>query len=308
MTIQQLKYIIKIAECGSITEASRQLFVSQPSLSTAVKEIENEYGIEIFIRNKKGISLSTEGAEFLSYARQIIEQTQLLEQKYKTQRSVKQLCSVSTQHYAFAVNAFVNLIKELNSDEYEFTLRETRTYEIIDDVANFRSEIGILYLSDFNKKVITKLIKENNLVFTPLFTAEPHIFISSNHPLANKSQIEIGELEDYPCLEFEQGTYNSFYFSEELMSTEFHRKTINVSDRATLFNFLIGLNGYTICSGVLNSNLNGNNIIAVPLNTDEKMTIGYIQNYRTVLGGTAKKYINELKKLIMQDGFEIITS
>lgn len=213
MTLQQLKYIIKIVECGSITEAARQLYITQPSLSTAIKELEEELGIEIFYRTNKGVSLTTDGSEFLSYARQIIEQTELLEQRYMGKKPSKKLCSISTQHYAFAVNAFVELLMDLDVDEYEFTLRETRTYEIIEDVKNLRSEIGIIYLSDFNEKVITKLLKENHLVFNLLFEAEPHVFISSKHPLAGKNSVTLDDLDDYPFLAFEQGEYNSFYFS-----------------------------------------------------------------------------------------------
>lgn len=298
MTLQQLKYIIKIVECGSITEAARQLFISQPSLSAAVKEIETEFGISIFYRTSKGISLSSDGTEFLSYARQIVEQTQLLEQRYTNKKPLKQLCSVSTQHYAFAVNAFVNLISSLEADEYEFTLRETRTYEIIEDVANFRSEVGILYFSDFNEKVLKKLLKEKHLTFTPLFDAKPHVFISAAHPLASRKTVTLKDLEPYPFLAFEQGTYNSFYFSEEILSTAPHKKTIHVSDRATLFNLLIGLNGYTICTGVLNSDLNGDNIISVKLKTTETMRVGFICNEKTPLSAMALRYIEELKKVI----------
>ena len=307
MTIQQLKYIIKVAECGSITEAAKQLFISQPSLSSAIKELENEYNIEIFNRTSRGISLSSDGTEFLSYARQIIEQTQLMERRYISHKPQKQLCAVSTQHYAFAVNAFVELISSLNTDEYEFTLREERTHEIIEDVANFRSELGIIYLSDFNRKVITRLLEDNNLSFKPLFVAEPHIFLSATHPLANREIINPQELDDYPFLTFEQGTYNSFYFSEEMFVKELHKKIIHVSDRATLFNLLIGLNGYTICTGLLNSNLNGDNISSVRLNTSDRMTVGFIQSKKANLSNMAMKYIEKLTELIIADGFEIVS-
>ncbi|MGI5880238.1 MAG: LysR family transcriptional regulator [Syntrophomonadaceae bacterium] len=300
MTLQQLRYVIKIVECGSITEAARQLFVSQPSLSNAVKELETELGIEIFNRTAKGISLTIDGGEFLSYARQVIEQTELLEQRYLGKKPSKQLCSVSTQHYAFAVNAFVNLLRALDVDEYEFTLRETRTWEIIEDVKNLRSELGIIYLSDFNEKVIAKLLKENHLTFYPLFEADPHVFISSVHPLAGKESVTLEDLDDYPFLAFEQGEYNSFYFSEEILSTVPHKKTIHVSDRATLFNLLIGLNGYTICTGVLNSDLNGENIISVPLESEEKMLVGWIANEKAHLSTIASDYITELKRLISE--------
>lgn len=296
MTLQQLKYIITIVKYGSITEAAKRLYISQPSLSNAVKDIETELGIIIFSRSAKGITLTTDGNEFLSYARQVTEQFELMEERYTGKKPSRQLCCISTQHYAFAVNAFVNVLSALDTDEYEFTLRETRTYEIIEDVKNFHSEIGILYLSEFNEKVITKILSENHLCFNHLFTADPHVFISSAHPLAKKASITLDDLDEYPCLAFEQGEYNSFYFSEEILSTASHKKIIHVSDRATLFNLLIGLNGYTICTGVLNSNLNGDNIISLPLQTDEKMDVGFIQNEKANLSMTALSYINELKK------------
>ncbi len=307
VTLQQLRYMIKIVECGSITEAARQLFISQPSLSNAVKELETELSIEIFNRTPRGISLSVDGTEFLSYARQIIEQTELLEQRYRGKKPSKQLCSVSTQHYAFAVNAFVNLLRALDVDEYEFTLRETRTCEIIEDVKNLRSELGIIYLSDFNEKVLHKLLRENHLLFSPLFEADPHIFISAVHPLAHKKRVALGDLDDFPFLAFEQGEYNSFYFSEEILSTVPRRKTIHVSDRATLFNLLIGLNGYTICTGVLNSDLNGDKIISVPLETEEKMLVGWIASEKARLSAIAADYIAELKRLIAAYGYAVLS-
>ena len=305
MTLQQLRYIIKIVECGSISEAAKQLFISQPSLSNAVKELESELGIEIFYRTAKGISLSVDGREFLSYARQVIEQIELLEHRYLGKKPSKQLCSVSTQHYAFAVNAFVNLLKALDVDEYEFTLRETRTYEIIEDVKNLRSELGIIYLSNFNEKVLIKLLKENHLTFNLLFEAAPHVFISSLHPLAGETKVSLEDLDDYPFLAFEQGEYNSFYFSEEILSTFPRKKTIHVSDRATLFNLLIGLNGYTICTGVLSSDLNGDNIISVPLETDERMRVGWIVNEQAHLSAIAMNYIAELKRVISEYGYTV---
>ena len=306
MTLQQLKYIIKIVECGSISEAAKQLYISQPSLSNAVRELEKELGIEIFYRTPKGISLSVDGTEFLSYARQVVEQTELLEQRYLGKKPSKQLCSVSTQHYAFAVNAFVNLLRGLEVDEYEFTLRETRTWEIFEDVKNLRSELGIIYFSDFNEKVLSKLLKENHLVFNPLFEARPHVFISSTHPLAGRESVTLEDLEDYPILAFEQGEYNSFYFSEEILSTVPHKKTIHVSDRATLFNLLIGLNGYTISTGVLNSDLNGDNIVSVPLQTDERMLVGWIANEKAHLSSIAADYIAELKRIISDYGHTVL--
>ena len=301
MTLQQLKYAVEIARCGSITKATRQLFVSQPSLSSAIMELENEIGITIFNRTNRGITISIEGTEFLGYAKQVIEQAELLESRYSNKKSVKQNFSVSTQHYAFAVSAFVNLIKEYDLEEYEFALRETKTYEIIEDVKNLRSEIGILYLNEFNSKVLNKFLRENNLIFIELFQAKPHIFISSENPLANKSYVTMEELEAYPYLSFEQGEYNSFYFSEEIQSTLTHKKSITVSDRATLFNLLIGLNGYTISTGVISHDLNGNNIISVPLQLEEKITVGYIVHENVSLSKIALDYIELLKETSLEE-------
>lgn len=298
MTLQQLKYAIEIAKCGSINIAAKKLFITQPSLSNAIRELENELNKTIFERTNRGISVTVDGAEFLGYARQVIEQTELLEKKYFNTKPSAQHFSVSTQHYAFAVNAFVDLIKEYGNDEYEFTLRETKTYEIIDDVKNLRSEIGILYLNEFNSKVLNKLIKENNLKFTQLFVARPHIFISVKNPLYKQKEVTLEDLKNYPYLSFEQGEFNSFYFSEEILSTLSHKKSIRVSDRATLFNLLIGLNGYTISTGILSSDLNGNDIAAVPLDIEEKITVGWIAHKDIILSQLGNIYINALNEII----------
>jgi len=307
MTLQQLKYIITIVNCGSISEAAKQLYISQPSLSNAVKELEEELGIEIFVRTPRGIALTNDGIEFLAYARQVVEQAELLEQKYLNKKPARKLCSISTQHYAFAVQAFVALLKELDENEYECTLRETRTYEIIEDVRNLRSEVGILYMSDFNRKVISKLLHENDLAFYPLFAAEPHVFISVSHPLASRTMIDIEELDDYPCLMFEQGEYNSFYFSEEILSTRTYRKKILVSDRATLFNLVVGLNGYTISTGVLSQDMYGKQITSVRLRTDEEILVGYIVNQKSSLSKLALRYVDALKQIIAEAGHPLLS-
>ncbi|WP_339321626.1 LysR family transcriptional regulator [Paenibacillus sp. FSL W8-0194] len=298
MTLQQLKYVIEVANRGSMNEAAKRLFISQPSLSNAIKELETELRITIFERTNKGITLSKEGAEFLGYARQVIEQAELLESRYLNAKPAPQHFSVSTQHYAFAVNAFVNLVREYGQEEYELALRETKTHEIIQDVKTQRSEIGILYLNEFNSKVINRLLKDANLKFTSLFTAKPHIFISIHNPLAKQSIVTIDQLEAYPYLSFEQGEYNSFHFSEEILSTLSHPKSIRVNDRATLFNLLIGLNGYTISTGVLSADLNGNEIIPVPLDCQESINVGWICHQNAALSKLALAYIDALHEAI----------
>ncbi|MGM1046830.1 MAG: LysR family transcriptional regulator [Bacillota bacterium] len=298
MTLQQLKYVIEVANRGSMNEAAKRLFISQPSLSNAIRDLEEEFQITIFERTNKGISLSKEGAEFLGYARQVVEQAELLETRYVNAKPSPQHFSVSTQHYAFAVNAFVNLVREHGQEEYELALRETKTYEIIQDVKTLRSEIGILYLNEFNEKVINKLLKDAGLQFNSLFTAKPHIFISIKNPLAKQSVVKIEQLQDYPYLSFDQGEFNSFHFSEEILSTLSHKKSITVNDRATLFNLLIGLNGYTISTGVLSADLNGDEIIPVPLESDESINVGWISHKNITLSKLAIAYTEALYEAI----------
>ena len=297
MTLQQLRYAAGVARYGSFSEAADRLYISQPSLSAAVGELEKELGIRIFARSNRGVQVTPEGTEFLAHARQILEQTELLENRYREGSPPRQLFSVSTQHYAFTVNAFVDTIRELGVDEYECTLRETRTHEILEDVKNLRSEIGILYLNDFNRRVLHRLFRDAGCTFTPLFDARPHIFVSTRHPLAKKKQVALADLADYPCLSFEQGEYNSFHFSEEIQSTMFHKKSIKVSDRATLFNLLIGLQGYTISTGILTSDLNGNSITAIPLDIDETITIGYIHPEKAVFSRAGTLFLENLLRI-----------
>lgn len=300
MTLQQLKYVLRVADKGSINEAAKSLFISQPSLSNAIKELEKEIKITIFTRCNRGITISNEGAEFLGYARQVIQQSDMLEEKYLNTEPAKQRFCISTQHYTFTANAFVDLVKEFGGSEYEFTIRETKTYEIIEDVKNLRSELGIIYLSNYNEPVILKLLKESNLSFSELFTTQPHVFISKIHPLADKKIIQLEELEDYPCLSFEQGEYNSFYFSEEILSTRSVKKSIKVSDRAAIVNFMIGLKGYTISSGVFPKYLHGESIIAVPLNVAENITVGVIMHKDVIMTKLGEIYLDALKKIAME--------
>lgn len=298
MTLQQLKYAVTVAEAGNITEAARKLFISQPSLTNAIRELEKEMNICLFARTNKGVVVTNEGDVFLSYARSVLEQTSLLEEKYLNKRENNPKFSVSCQHYAFAVNAFVDVIREFGGSKYDFTLRETQTYEIIEDVSRLKSEIGILYTSSKNEEVIMKLIKQNGLKFQELFVAKPHAFIYSKHPLAEKEALTVEDLEDYPYLSFEQGDYNAFYYSEEILSALDRNKNIKVRDRGTLFNLIIGLNGYTVSSGVISKELNGEDIIAKPLLVDEHMRIGTIVHNEMPLSRYGKAYMEALKKHI----------
>lgn len=296
MTLTQLRYAITVASAKSLNEAARSLFISQPSLSTAVKELEEEIGIELFRRTNRGISVTPEGEEFIGYARQVVEQYQLLEAKYVERTETKKKFSVSMQHYTFAVNAFVEMVKRFGMDEYEFAVHETKTYEVIEDVKNFKSEIGVLYINDFNRKVLTKLFREFNLEFHEILQCSIYVYLWKGHPLAGRQEIELEELAEYPCLSFEQGTYNSFYFAEEVLSTYDYKRLIKANDRATLLNLMVGLEGYTLCSGIICEELNGPEYCAVKLKSDEVMSIGYLVRKGVKISRLGKIYLEELAK------------
>ena len=295
MTLTQLRYAITVADATSMNEAARKLFISQPSLSTSIKELEEEVGVELFHRTNRGIVVTAEGKEFIGYARQVVLQYELMESKYISKEKTKKKFSVSMQHYTFAVNAFIEMVKQFGMDEYEFAVHETKTYEVIEDVKNLTSEVGILYLNDFNRKVLNKIYEENGLEFHELMDCNIYVYLWKNHPLADKDIIEMSDLSEYPCLSFDQGEYNSFYFSEEVLSTYKYKQLIKASDRATLLNLMVGLNGYTLCSGIICEDLNGKDYKAVKLNSDEIMTIGYIVKKGTVMSPLCKKYLEVLQ-------------
>ena len=296
MTLTQLRYAITIANANSMNEAARTLFISQPSLSSAIKELEEEIGVELFRRSNRGISVTPEGEEFLGYARQVVEQYELMESKYISKEPAKKKFSVSTQHYTFAVDAFVEMVKQFGMDEYEFAIHETKTYSVIEDVKNFKSEIGILYINDFNSKVLTKLFHEFNLEFHEILQCSIYVYMWKGHPLANRREIHLEELREYPCLSFEQGSYNSFYFAEEVLSTYEYKRLIKADDRATFLNLMVGLNGFTLCSGIICEKLNGSDYCAVKLNSDEVMTIGYLVRKGVAISPLGKKYLEEISK------------
>ena len=298
MTLQQLRYVIEVAKTCSMNVAAKQLFVSQPSLSMAIRELENDVHISIFERTTKGVVITAEGEEFLGYARQIINQVELLEDKYIEAGQIKKKFGVSAQHYSFAVKAFVEMVKGFDMDKYEFAIREARTHDVIHDVVTGKSEIGILYTNDFNEKVLNKIFKDNQLEFVHLFTCEGYAYLWKNHPLAGKRVIALEELQDYPCLSFEQGDNNSFYFAEEILSTYDFKKTIKSNDRATNLNLMVGLNAFTLCSGIICEELNGSDYIAVKLAEEVTMDIGYIKRAHMNMSEIGELYIEEIKKYV----------
>lgn len=296
MTLTQLNYLITIAETKSLNKAAEQLYVSQPSLTNAIKELEKELGITLFYRSGRGVTLTNDGTEFLLYAKQIYGQYESVLEKYGKGGSYKKKFGVSTQHYSFAVKAFVDMAKEFDMSKYEFALRETKTMEVISDVNTMKSEIGILYLSDFNRKAIEKLLKSYDLEFHHLVDCQAYVYIWKDHPLAKEASISFAQLNGYPCLSFEQGDNSSFYFAEEILSTNEYSQVIKANDRATMLNLMVGLNGYTLCSGIICEELNGNDFVAVPFRDDAQnpnsvMEIGYIVKKNTVRSKMGELYI-----------------
>lgn len=296
MTLTQLKYVIEIAKYSSFREAAKNLYVSQPSLSGSMKELEDEIGISIFIRSNKGVTLTSEGSDFLGYARQVVEQYDLLESKYVSKEKIKKKFSVSTQHYTFAVEAFVSLMKQFSVDDYDFSIFETKTGEVIDNVDKFRSELGILYLNDFNREVLSKLLISKGISFHKLFDCNIYVFLANSHPLASRQSIKLEELHDYPCLAFDQGSENSFYFAEELFSTYEYKQIIHANDRGTMLNLCTAMNGFTLCSGIICEELNGDNYCAVRLDCKDIMTVGYIKKSGIPLSSMGRIYVDEISK------------
>ena len=303
MTIQQIYYAIVVAEAGSINKAAETLYISQPSLTSAIQELEKSAGITIFNRSGRGVTLTNDGREFLLHARQVYSQYEQLQNRYSADGNIKKKFAVSTQHYSFAVKAYVEMVKQFDTTEYEFAIMEERTREVISDVSTMRSEIGILYLSEFNRSAITKLLRTNSLEFHHLIDCQAYVYIYRKHPLARKKSIHLKELEDYPCLQFDQGDSTSFYFAEEILSTNEYPRIIKTNDRATMLNLMVGLNGYTLCSGIICEELNGSDYIAVPYSEDQDnpnsyMEIGYITKKNSVLSEVGAMYIEQLEKYL----------
>jgi DNA-binding transcriptional LysR family regulator len=305
ITLQQLQYFIEVAAEGSISAAADLLYVAQPTMSAAMRDLEQRVGRDLLTRSARGVTLTTDGVEFLGYARQVVEQAELLEQRYLGRPPSRRLLGVSTQHYSFAVDAFVRMVKSTGAPEYEFSLRETRTFDIIEDVRTLRSELGILFRNDFNRNVIDKLLRDSGLAFHPLFLAEPHIFVSRRNPLAARKRATLDDLVDLPRLTFDQGANNSFYFAEEILSTLSSAQEIRVSDRATIFNLMIGLGGYTISTGIISDDLDPE-IVAVPLDVDERIEIGWIGRTAVPLTEQAQRYLAEVREVVAGFGVELL--
>lgn len=303
MTLQQIKYALAVSQTGSMSKAADMLFVTQSALSCAIRELETEAGITIFLRTGKGVSPTPDGTEFLMYAARVHQQYELLQEKYGKNGSVKRKFGVSTQHYSFSVKAFVEMVKRFDTLNFEFAIRETKTLEVISDVGGMKSEVGILYKSAFNGKIIDRMLAENGLEFFPLIKCRAYVYMWKDHPLAHESSLSLEQLSEYPCLSFEQGDGAASYFDEEILSDREYPRVIKSSDRATQLNLMVGLNGYTLCSGITCEELNGGEYVTVPFREDEEnrnseMEIGYIRKKYSPLSDIAEIYVEEVKRYL----------
>ena len=298
MTLQQLKYADAVATCGSLSEAARRVFVTQPTLTEAIRTLEEELRIAIFTRSSRGVALTHEGEEFLASARQILDDAALIQQKYTGKAVRRPQFAVSCQHFAFAVEAFMEVVRENDADSYDFTFRETVTSEIIDDVARHRSEIGMLYLSRRNERAIMKILRKEELAFEELFAARPHVFLGRKHPLAKKKVIKPQELDAYPYLTYEQGIENALYFAEEVMPSLDRKKNIRVRDRATMTNLVLGLNGFTVSSGAHGKSYNSE-IISIPLKMDDSIRVGIVRRDGVCLSAAGALFVKALRARVV---------
>ena len=303
MTLNQLLYIITIADEGSLNKAAEKLYMTQPSLTSSLRDVESELGVTIFRRTGRGVTVTNDGVEFLQYARQLYGQYESLMGKYSDEGGLKQKFGVSTQHYSFAIKAFVEMVKKFDMSEYDFAIRETKTQEVIDDVVSLKSELGLIYLSDFNRQAITKMLRQNGLEFVPLIECNAYAYVWKNHPLANRKSVSFDDLADFPNMTFDQGDNSTLYFAEELFADINHNHMIKVNDRATMLNLMQGLFGYTVCSGIICEELNGDDCVMVPIkderiDTEGVMQIGYIMKKNTILSKMAELYIKEMKSYL----------
>lgn len=297
MTLQQLRYAHAVAASGSVSEAARRLFVTQPTMTEAVRALEEELRVAVFTRSSRGISVTHEGEEFLGLARQILDDVARIQEKYTGKAVRRPQFAVSCQHYAFVVEAFMEVVRACEAESYDFTIRETVTSEIIDDVARHRSEVGVMYLSRRNERALSKILKKEELAFDELFVSRPHVFLGRKHPFARKKGgVTPKELDGYPFISFEQGVENALYFAEEVMPSIDRRKNIRVRDRATMTNLILGLEGYTVASGALSRTLNGTDIVAVPLKIDDTIRVGMVRRQGVTLSRAGTVFADALRE------------
>lgn len=303
MTIQQIRYCLGVADCGSFNKASEKLYISQPSLTSSVHDLEAELGFEIFKRSSRGITETERGSDFLFDARQLFQNYEALVSKYTGQE--KKTFTVSTLYYAFARKAFVQVVKEFSNMDYDFSFREKRALNVIEDVASASSDLGLLYLSERNRDEILKNLTANSLTFTPLTQCGAFVYLHKNHPLAANKYISLEELKPYHFVTFDTDDVKAF-FPDELINNCGLDQPITVADRATELNLIKNLNGYTFLSGPFEDHAReeeSDDFLTIPLQSSpdfetEPFTLGYINRKGLKVEMLANHYISAVKKIL----------
>lgn len=297
MTILQLKYVIALANAKSMREAASRLYISQPALSSTIRELEEELNVQIFERNNKGVNITAEGLELLTYAKQAVSQYEVIEDRYIAKWKDKKRFSVSMQHYVFALHAFIKTIKQYDETKYAYSVNETKTDDVLNDVRNMKSEIGIISYSESNEKVIKKLFREYQLTFVPIMTRNTYAYLWKTHPLANKEELSLSELEEYPCISFDQNSESEYYLTEEALSDYDFKKLIKSNDRATTAELMASLNGYSIGTGNMTESIAlKDEFVCIKLKEEDPLTIGYIVRSNHEVSDIGTTYIEELLK------------
>ncbi len=294
MTLQQCVYVLKIHDTGTFSEAARQLFIAQSGLSNSVKLLEEELKIKIFERTKNGAVLTSEGAEFIRYAEQMVAQSEFILDRYGSQ-SKKDRLHISTQHYDFIADVFCEFIDKCQSGGYNVSLKEKMTHEVIYDVETAMSDVGVIAVKKRDFEIMMRYLQTRDLSFFELLKTPPHMFVKSSHPLSGKTSVHYGELQGYPYVSYDQGKYNnSSLFTEEMSDNVVSDKHIVISDRATLMNMLLKTDCYTVGTGIMPSDLNDGKIISIPIVTDEEYSVGYVVKRNRVNTKMAEQFISLL--------------
>lgn len=298
MTLQQMNYLLTIAESGSMNKAAEKLFIAQPTLTGVVRDVESEIGISVFHRTPKGVIPTAEGEDFLVRIRKVYQQYEEVLKTYEKGGKIRRKFAVSMQHYSFAVKAFIEMAKHYDSSQFDLVLRETKTADVIKDVSSLKSEIGIIFICEINQKMIGKILRDNDLEFTPLIKCPAKVYLSKEHPLASEKELTFEQLEPYPCMSFEQGSEAEIYYAEEMHIEHAYQKTVKATDRATIMNLMAGLNGYTLCSSIFSDDLSGGQFIMIPYktenNSENTMTIGCITKKNWELSSMGQQFLDEI--------------
>ena len=295
MTIQQCKYVLAIVKTGSFTEAARQLFVAQSSLSISIKSLEQELNIKIFKRSGNGVFLTEEGSEFVRYASRICQDSDFVERRYSA-GAVQEKLFIATQHYDFVADIFCAYLNTVSADRFKLAIKEIKTHNVIYEVEMAYSDIGIIAIKDRDYDIMKRYLANKRLSFTPLLKAYPHVFFRKEHPLSQSENLQISDLKSYPYVSYEQGEHNSAFFTEELTEIADVDKHIQISDRATLMNLLLVTDAYTVGTGIMPSALNQGNIVSIPLDTDDFYHIGYLLNEDRKISPATYQFIETMKE------------